>query len=434
MRSRSQVGRPATWMALWVAAAALAAVGARALAAEAAETRVKLLGEIGTITNPDEVVVSPTGERVAWMTPESFTNGRSVWCDGVQGTKYQTVGGRYAKLTFSADGRLAYGAKPAGKPPVLVCDGKESSLCLENGFAFSPDGKHLACATLTDPRLMPAVMLDGKPMKERIAGGPPVFSPDSKRLAWTTFLGSHQNFVTCDDRRGPAFDRVGTPVFSSDSRHVAYAAGKADKWWVVCGTSQFGPYDEVADLRVSNEGRPAFRAREGKTWSVVLGDRKGPRFDEVGSPAMSKDGKHLAYAAVEKGEWSVVRDGVKSPAGGKVMELVLSADGRRLAWSFERDGQQFVSCDGKTGAGLDCVEGLAFTEDDARLVYVARTIEFKYRLVCEGVPFPLHTWVKIPARFADTPGKLRYVAIDSLTRMNDRHEAWLVEVERPVVD
>ena len=97
-----------------------------------------------------------------------------------------------------------------------------------------------------------------------LVGFSPVISPDSTKVAYTvspTRPGEGKGFVVVNGIPGADFDSVGVPVFSPDSRTVAYSA------------------------------------RHGEKESVVLNGRPGPEFDSVGSLTFTPDSRKVAYRA-----------------------------------------------------------------------------------------------------------------------------------------
>jgi hypothetical protein len=67
------------------------------------------------------------------------------------------------------------------------------------------------------------VVLDKVAGRTYDAVDPPTFSMDGTRIAYRVRRGAYQAVVV-DGRVGPDCQMVGAPVFSPDSRHVAYLA------------------------------------------------------------------------------------------------------------------------------------------------------------------------------------------------------------------
>jgi Tol biopolymer transport system component len=111
-------------------------------------------------------------------------------------------------------------------------------------IAVSPDGQHIAY--VLDDREGAFVVVDGKRGKlyAQIIGAP-VFSPDSKSVAYVAVSQDKSNkgvLLVVNEREGKAFGAVWHPIFSSDSKRIGYLASEVivtDKnkdwhlWWIV---------------------------------------------------------------------------------------------------------------------------------------------------------------------------------------------------------
>jgi hypothetical protein len=129
------------------------------------------------------------------------------------------------------------------------------------------------------------------------------FSPDSQILGCGTYGGEMYRFGNNQNERlAGGFEAASKPVFSLDSKHIAFAVGKDMKWHLsVDGKSLTGRYD------------PAF---------VVAGDGPGGDVMILDPPGFSADGKHvfaIGYRAVkqEKGLpiklYLIICDGMQGP-------------------------------------------------------------------------------------------------------------------------
>jgi hypothetical protein len=156
-----------------------------------------------------------------------------------------------------------------------------------SGPVFSPDGEHLAYRVhLREPGRVETVFgvgIDGTP-----CGPPahayvtqPVWSADSRSIAFVAArtlaseinvlqpichrmdaaerAGGDQVFV-CDiggepESLGKAKERIEKLTFAPDGERLAWAERRDGHWWVVCGAHEAGPYDEVGPLRFDTQGR-----------------------------------------------------------------------------------------------------------------------------------------------------------------------------------
>jgi hypothetical protein len=79
-------------------------------------------------------------------------------------------------------------------------------------------------------------------------GQPPVFSPDSKRVAYGVRAGKGW-FAVVDGVEGKPYEAMGVyPVFSPNSTHVAYGANVGSKWFVVLDGVEGAEYDDVVAM------------------------------------------------------------------------------------------------------------------------------------------------------------------------------------------
>jgi hypothetical protein len=183
--------------------------------------------------------------------------------------------------------------------------------------------------------------------------------------------------VRIDDHEGVAFEAVapGSLTFSSDGRHVAYAARQQGAWHVV-RDGRVGPaWDAVSEVVLSpvGDGLVYGAERAGRRF-VVRGERPTPAFDGLlsGTLRFSEDGSHLAYVAADAGTSKVVIDETVGPAVDGVGELQISRDGAHVAYAARLSGRGFVVFDGATSGPWDAVAELVLGQR-GRLAYIARS-------------------------------------------------------------
>jgi hypothetical protein len=161
------------------------------------------------------------------------------------------------------------------------------------------------------------------------------------------------------------------------------------KWRTSVDGSEGRGYDSMSDPVFSLvDAQPVYLARDGKKDLLVRGKQATPtlRADRVESPAISADGKSVAYLAVEGGRVFVVVDGHQGPGYDWVGGLVFSPAGA-LTYPARRAGRAFVVVDGKedpTSSALDIGDPV-FSADGARMAYWAYDGS-SVRTVVKGVP------------------------------------------------
>ncbi len=105
-------------------------------------------------------------------------------------------------------------------------------------FRISPDNRRVAFAARTGHKRL--VVVDGENGKEydNIMDGTPVFSSNSQRIAYAALEDNEIFMVVDENEERKQYDDVlkGTLVFSPDSKYVVYGAAKGgDKLLVVDG-------------------------------------------------------------------------------------------------------------------------------------------------------------------------------------------------------
>jgi Tol biopolymer transport system component len=182
-----------------------------------------------------------------------------VVVDGTEGPEYDEI---YA-VRFSADAnRVAYVAQRDFKQRVVVdgVEGPEYDGIKNDSLVLSPDGKRVAYVAIKSLGSLSIarseqclVVLDGTPGREYHKIGPPLFSPDSKRLA---YVARNKYSETCcvvidgNEHRSLYF-AIGPPLFSPDSKRLAYSGkmgrGSSRRSWraVVDGTPGHRLFDAI---------------------------------------------------------------------------------------------------------------------------------------------------------------------------------------------
>lgn len=214
---------------------------------------------------PGSVVLSDHGERSAFVARVGRFS--VVVVDGRDVAGFDEVSAQ--NVVLSPDGLRAGCVGRRGDKNLVVVDGRETEIAKDCEYVLSPGCDHFAY------RIGPAaggVVVDGVAVDDRRAGplgGTMNFAPDGRRCAFvatyqTPAKGGRAAFV--DGKAGDVYDGIpGSPVFSPDGRHVAYAA------------------------------------RDGRAQFVVVDGKPGPRFRAAvwDNPRFSPDGRHVAYNATD---------------------------------------------------------------------------------------------------------------------------------------
>lgn len=205
-------------------------------------TDIKKLG-LGSIC------LSPDGQGYAYVS-KNKGNGY-ITCDGKKYGPF--IMEDRPSFGFGPEGKhfwiLAYQGDNRDKRHCFIYDGQELSFIPYGGSSptFSPDGTRMAFRSLApefgEKRVNPergyVMVIDGKPSSVYSGLGTPVFSPDSKHLAFWASKGSHRSvdkFIVLDGKEiavGPYAMLDSSPMlFSPNSEDIWYSTTGSDSWLV----------------------------------------------------------------------------------------------------------------------------------------------------------------------------------------------------------
>jgi Tol biopolymer transport system component len=257
---------------------------------------------------------------------------------------------------------------------------------------FSPDSRRLAYVAhrtvpqqiFSPPFRSPVkqfLVLDGNEGEpfDRIVQGSVVFSPDSSRAAYAAERQG-KFLIVVDGKEGQLFDDIYNPVFSPDSRHAAYVGGQVgSRSAVVDGEIVSAKYPDVGGgtgVVFSPDGkRLAYAAvvAPDKEFVVIDGKEDKP-YNNVGKLCFSPDSHRVLYTAWRAGKSFVVVDGVPDRAYDVIgyPAQPFSPDSRRVAYLAARDGKQMVVVDGKEEGDYEAIPWLWFSPDSHRVAYRAQ--------------------------------------------------------------
>ena len=291
------------------------------------------------------VTVSPDSLHIAYW--GASQGKRAVFLDGVPGTAYAgRVHGRGSGshnaveliTTIAGEGFMLGYAPHRGDP------------------VFSPDSKSIAYRAVNDGREV--IVCNGAEVgsSDRFRSGrwvdtDPVFSPDSRRLAYV--LQRDDELVLCIDRK-----EIGTIPRTSWGPHLAFSpigtrlahVGVRGDQTVFVVDGRVRATDETIDHIVfsPNGEHLAYSTDKG---SVVFDGRPGRAFDYLQSLVFSPNSRRFAYAA-QKGEsmFVVIDEQKYGPYGGDAKwppRPVFSPDSRHVAYSCIQDGRPVIYLDGE---------------------------------------------------------------------------------------
>jgi len=287
------------------------------------------------------IVFSPDSTRVAY-----FARSDDKWIaviDGLEGKQYDSMMGTTTVIYSPDSKRVAYRAI-AGDKVAVVVDGEESLYFNAGSPIFSPDSKHLAYAISKDGGVDTFIILDGQELNPK--GGDFVFSPDSNRWAYSSinaYVGDPVYIELNNKTLGLGNDgAIYGLYFSPDSQRFAF------------------------DMRIGPSAYGSHR--------VVVDEVYGKEYREVGKVVFSPDSQHVAYWAKSNGDgYFVVLDGVEGKNYSEVRDPIFSPDSNHTAYAARSNDGWRVVMDGNEGINYTEVWGLTFSPDSKHLAYAART-------------------------------------------------------------
>ena len=117
-------------------------------------------------------------------------------------------------------------------PNYQICENSS----IQGSFTVSPDNKRIAYGVQPDIGKKSFVLADNRKGRKYYYVEHPIFSPDSKHLAYVALVGdifTGKFFVVLDEKEDKQYDEVETLIFSPDSKRLAYAAKIGDKCFMV---------------------------------------------------------------------------------------------------------------------------------------------------------------------------------------------------------
>ncbi|HLY08949.1 MAG TPA: hypothetical protein VKW04_06505 [Planctomycetota bacterium] len=252
----------------------------------------KMLGEFEHVSSP---FFAPKGARWAYRT---FT--QSIWTMVVDG-KSQESAPDIGDAFWSPDGQhVAYRAGDHGKYSMII-DGKKGSPYPELGDpVWSPDGKTCAFVAKADNNEGEYIVYGDRKTDVFSRVYPPVFSTDGQHMAYAARSENGKYMVILDEKRGPAEFEAVTPLqISPDGAHVTFGGQWNFRWTCVIDSGRSSLNDIIqAPIWSPDSKKVAYAGQQLAKWFVEVNYRRGEDFDEIlTAPIFSSDSKKCAFGA-----------------------------------------------------------------------------------------------------------------------------------------
>jgi hypothetical protein len=230
---------------------------------------------------------------------------------------------------------FCHGQESEPPPKLIVLEMPMSPLlagAASSSLSLSPDGKRVGFLRRSADGAKWTAVIDGieGPAYDAMGKLSPLFSPDSKRVAYIAGRGG-KKLVVLDGAEGPEYDNVGGLAFSPDCRRFACMVERGDdRFIVVDGKEQPQRFDKMSAQGIvfsPDSQRLGYAAKRAGRWSVVLDGREGREYDGAGNLVFSPNSRHYAFLALRREKALVVVDGVESEEYGGMLK------GTQLAFS-----------------------------------------------------------------------------------------------------
>jgi hypothetical protein len=343
----------------------LATVGGRALRAADLPLTETPVGRLSLPVLPDSVTLSPDSSRLAFA-----SNAGQITLED-KGVFLQPPGSGRA-------GGADATPRTRGTIRLYIDDKGTAAFEVMTPAVFSPDSKRVAFTGKRDNKWQ--VVVDNRTVvndADAVPATPLLFSPDSKRVA-TVVQKGEKFHIMVEGEAWPPIDAyaVGIPAFSPDSAHLALVTRDKGAWIL---------YVDGKRLPTPPLAGPAATTRPTAPGTT----RPAPVMGHFGEFKWRPDSSGLGfYGGIAGGRWQVFSqslDGTVSYSSPLVENLtkgspVFAADGTRLAFATSsRNKWTVMSNTGETPAAAQNFDALRAesvtwidTEGGPKLVYLAQ--------------------------------------------------------------
>lgn len=199
--------------------------------------------------------------------------------------------------------------------------------------------------------------------KEYAAIGSIVFSSDGRRIAYPVLGTDGKWRMVVDGKEGKPYATLLLPRFSPDSRHIAYQAKNGDKWFIVVDEMQnegtIASYTEPEFSSDSKKVAYVEAAASNDKMRLIVSDLMFKKQKEIWSigdllSATSKNRSRIAADKVVGSKHQIIDFNFSTPEvirDGRLYDLIekliVSDDGKSLAYCVLKGDERLIVFDGK---------------------------------------------------------------------------------------
>jgi hypothetical protein len=217
-------------------------------------------------------------------------------------------------------------------------------------------------------------VVDGVRGKAYDSVGLPQFSPDSKRYAYLARNGASWFIILNGNQQEAAGSGVHGLQFLPDNKNIMYVVKDGNREHVIMNTLKGNIYDKVDENSFRfRSGHFAYIAWKGNKQLMILDGVEGTPYDRVGTPVFSNKDGHLGYTAKKNGAEFAVIDNKEGMPYDSVEAVIFSNNGQQYAYHVVHKGNEFVVTNGKEGNKYLFVHSLLVSGDGSKVIYGIET-------------------------------------------------------------
>ncbi|MFA5393225.1 MAG: hypothetical protein WC338_02060 [Candidatus Ratteibacteria bacterium] len=276
----------------------------------------------------------------------------------------------------------------------------DSATCKRGTFTVSSDGIRVAWIekvggnelAVVDGHQGKAYKTIGSDIGESGLEGPPVFSPDSKKVAYAADIG-HGCRIVENEQEGK-YVSIGPIIYSPDSRFLAYPGRVDGKWFIVVNEQEREKCNHPRNIVFSPDSKRLVYSdstQNDDEWFIVVNGQERKYYDGfVGDIFLSPDSQRAAYLVEPKARGRfVVIDGQEISGDAQLGPTVFSPDSKKVAHVMFSSGKQrhkeFMVVNGQKEKEYNEIRrDLIFSPDSKHLAYVVKNSYTEELVVVDG--------------------------------------------------
>jgi hypothetical protein len=192
--------------------------------------------------------------------------------------------------------------------------------------------------------------------------GPAFISPDTSQVFYAAYFANTAKWCPIlNNQIGQPCDEVGTPTFSPNGKHLAYAVRTGAMWNLILDNNPEPPCDGIGTVSYSPDSKHvAYDSITNNKHTIVFNGKPGPAFDAIlpGTPFYTTDNLSCVYFGQKDGKWTYVVNNVEAQLGpyDDVSVPMFKSDNKHYMFVAAKGQSQMVVYDGAEGQPYDAID------------------------------------------------------------------------------